>query len=518
MKKVLALLAALVLFIILFSSVFGVDSEDPCEPGTAAPVAVEGGGVFPTVADAPVSSNYGPRVGGMHRGIDIAAPHGSPVYAFWPGTVVAAQDSGVQGFGGWVVLDHQVDGKRMSTVYGHMEPGQVHVSVGQTVAAGEHIADVGSAGESSGPHLHFEVLEGSRMDASPKWVDPAPFIKKAGEGSSSASSPSGATGDSDTKTVEDLRASQIISIGKARGEDDFHIIAAIDAAFVESQLKNLASQAVPESKTYPNDGVAPGDYDSVGLFQQRASLWMPPGGMKELMDPRQQVNWFYDQAKHATGSTPGELAANTERPAAQFRFRYPAAEKQAEEIFTRLEGVSPSDVASADRGHCVPGSSDPVAPGSGLDDSGVPARILAAARSQFGLPYVWGGGNTDGPTGSPDPGFDCSGLVLYAVYQATGGGIALPHFTGAQQDDSRLEKVAWEDRRPGDLLYFPGHTSIYSGEKDGVPMQYEAQTFGVPIGEYPVRLGEGVEVRRVPSGVSGPTSSPDKDLQTGDRR
>ena len=58
---------------------------------------------------------------------------------------------------------------------------------------------------------------------------------------------------------------------------------------------------------------------------------------------------------------------------------------------------------------------------------GFPGALIAAAASQIGLPYVWGGGNFEGPTGG---GFDCSGLVLYAAYQASGGQIRLPHYSG----------------------------------------------------------------------------------------
>lgn len=78
----------------------------------------------------------------------------------------------------------------------------------------------------------------------------------------------------------------------------------------------------------------------------------------------------------------------------------------------------------------------------------------------------------------------------------------MAHQTNSQIVDPNVKKVAWEDRQPGDLLFFGSpadyhHVSIYSGTKDGVDMQYEAQTFGVPAGEYPVRMGEDIEVRRV---------------------
>src|SRR5699024_9869031 len=114
-------------------------------------------------------------------------------------------------------------------------------------------------------------------------------------------------------------------------------------------------------------------------------------------------------------------------------------------------------------------------------------RILAAAKTGFGLPYVWGGGNTQGPTGG---GYDCSGLTQFAVYEATNGQVELPRTAETQGHSDLLQEVSWDEARPGDLLFYGAghfhHVSIYSGEKDGSDMQYEAQTFGVPVGEYEV--------------------------------
>ena len=117
---------------------------------------------------------------------------------------------------------------------------------------------------------------------------------------------------------------------------------------------------------------------------------------------------------------------------------------------------------------------------------------------------MWGGGDWHGPT---QGGFDCSGLTMYAIYQASDGKIQLLHHTDEQEAHPQMKTVSWEERQPGDLLYFSGssaenpgekfhHVSIYSGEKDGIAMQYEAQTYGVNSGEYPVRLGETIVVKR----------------------
>jgi cell wall-associated NlpC family hydrolase len=106
------------------------------------------------------------------------------------------------------------------------------------------------------------------------------------------------------------------------------------------------------------------------------------------------------------------------------------------------------------------------------------AAEIAAASSQLGVPYSWGGGNFTGPTlgvaqGAGTVGFDCSGLVLYAVYQASGGVIKLPHLADTQVvDATRLggRQVPIADMQPGDLIAFryPGaptyhHIGIYLG-------------------------------------------------------
>jgi len=110
-----------------------------------------------------------------HRGRDFAAPAGTPIMAAAAGTVVAAGPA--EGFGQWIVIDHQLDGRLVSTVYGHMWPAGVGVSAGETVQAGQPIARVGSNGQSTGPHLHFEVWEGGRF-AGGRPVDPAPLLSE----------------------------------------------------------------------------------------------------------------------------------------------------------------------------------------------------------------------------------------------------------------------------------------------------------------------------------------------------
>ncbi|MGB3192142.1 peptidoglycan DD-metalloendopeptidase family protein [Lyngbya sp. PCC 8106] len=98
-----------------------------------------------------LSSGYGWRWGRMHRGIDIAAPIGTPIFAAAPGVITyAGWNSG--GYGNLVEIEHP-DGSL--TLYAHNS--RVLVNKGQKVAQGHQIAEMGSTGRSTGPHLHFEI-------------------------------------------------------------------------------------------------------------------------------------------------------------------------------------------------------------------------------------------------------------------------------------------------------------------------------------------------------------------------
>ncbi|WDZ88264.1 M23 family metallopeptidase [Micromonospora cathayae] len=118
---------------------------------------------------AAVTSCYGPRWGVLHAGIDLALPAGTPVRAAAAGTVVKAGDAG-DGYGISVFVDH---GSHL-THYAHLSAATV--SVGAKVAAGTTIGREGSTGDSTGPHLHFEVHQGGMWNQ----IDPAPFMRARG--------------------------------------------------------------------------------------------------------------------------------------------------------------------------------------------------------------------------------------------------------------------------------------------------------------------------------------------------
>ena len=116
-----------------------------------------------------VTSGFGMRVhpitgqNRMHNGWDMDAPHGAPIKAAKAGRVIL---SGVKGgYGNTVMIDH---GGGFVTLYAHQS--KLGVSVGETVGAGEVIGYIGSTGQSTGPHLHFEI----RVNGSP--VNPGTYL------------------------------------------------------------------------------------------------------------------------------------------------------------------------------------------------------------------------------------------------------------------------------------------------------------------------------------------------------
>ena len=118
--------------------------------------------VMPT--NGTFTSGFGYRWGALHGGIDIANSIGTPIVAAADGVVIATGPTA--GYGAWVKIRHS-DGT--VTLYGHINTWEV--SVGQRVMAGDRIATIGNRGNSTGPHLHFEVLLGGSQRIDPQgWL------------------------------------------------------------------------------------------------------------------------------------------------------------------------------------------------------------------------------------------------------------------------------------------------------------------------------------------------------------
>ena len=120
----------------------------------------DSGFIWPLPGYTYITSGYGPRWGSTHSGIDISGGgcYGAGIVAAASGTVIKAASH--WSYGNYVIVDH---GGGYTTLYAHCS--QLLVSVGQNVAQGEKIALVGSTGQSTGPHLHFEVrINGKTQD------------------------------------------------------------------------------------------------------------------------------------------------------------------------------------------------------------------------------------------------------------------------------------------------------------------------------------------------------------------
>ena len=119
--------------------------------GTKEPPPMQGTGQLRMpVSGARITSRFGSRSGRMHYGVDLACKSGTRIGASDGGTVTFAGYKG--SFGYLVIINH---GGNMETYYAHCSA--LHVKRGDKVYQGQHIANVGSTGRSSGPHLHFEV-------------------------------------------------------------------------------------------------------------------------------------------------------------------------------------------------------------------------------------------------------------------------------------------------------------------------------------------------------------------------
>ena len=128
----------------------------------AGPVRQGSGGlIWP--ANGSISSPFGMRWGRLHAGVDIPLPEGTPLRAAASGSVAIA--GWVGGYGNYTCIQHS---GALSTCYGHQS--SIGVSVGQSVSQGQVIGNSGNTGNSTGPHLHFEV----RINGSP--VDPLGYL------------------------------------------------------------------------------------------------------------------------------------------------------------------------------------------------------------------------------------------------------------------------------------------------------------------------------------------------------
>ena len=149
--------------------------DEPETEGTVQP-AISIPSRNPLSSSYRLSSGYGMRVHPVlgrrkaHKGVDLAAPTGTPIYATADGVVTKAK--WFSSYGLYISIDHSAD---LETRYAHLS--KLAVEAGEHVKKGELIGYVGSTGRSTGPHLHYEVrIDGQAVDPMPYMVEQEPQL------------------------------------------------------------------------------------------------------------------------------------------------------------------------------------------------------------------------------------------------------------------------------------------------------------------------------------------------------
>jgi murein DD-endopeptidase MepM/ murein hydrolase activator NlpD len=128
---------------------------------------------WPFPFGVPISDFFGPRIAPtegastFHQGVDFAPGDGTPIQTIADGVVREVHPIDDNGLGVHVIVDHMIDGKLVSSVYGHMRVGSIQVTVGESITVGENIGLVGNTGVSTGAHLHFEIHPGGGAAVDP---------------------------------------------------------------------------------------------------------------------------------------------------------------------------------------------------------------------------------------------------------------------------------------------------------------------------------------------------------------
>ncbi|MGW5456475.1 peptidoglycan DD-metalloendopeptidase family protein [Nocardia sp. NPDC003979] len=207
-----------VVLLLLLVLLLAVGTEERgCAP-TAGPVGTSpetnGARAMPmTHGTYTLTSGFGMRWGTQHQGQDFAAASKTPIYAVADGVVSRA--GAASGFGIWVVIDHNIDGATVSSVYGHMFADDVRVEQGQSVHIGQLIAAVGYNGETvpagpDGAHLHLEIWTGGGRFGGGIAIDPMPWLQSGPDSTDTV----GSTGAAPS-TQQSRRESAVVDAGTA---------------------------------------------------------------------------------------------------------------------------------------------------------------------------------------------------------------------------------------------------------------------------------------------------------------
>ncbi|KSZ56132.1 lytic transglycosylase [Rhodococcus pyridinivorans KG-16] len=460
------------------------------------------------------TSGFGPRWGTHHHGDDLAGPVGTPILAALDGIVVAAGSTGEGpgvGFENWVIIDSNVDGSPVSTVYGHMFTAGIHVTPGQHVAAGDHIADIGNAGSSTGPHLHFEYWQGGRLQGGTP-IDPVTVLPEIARQNGGAPPSVEDPHDSNNHGDQDSNV-QLVATSRSTADcSGFGVAGGGNLAFgtvpaefepwlrraggvcpeIDSPL--LAAQLQQENNFRYGPNAPSSPSGAIGPAQFMPGTWVTWGKDYDgdgTVDPNSIGDAVMSQAHFMcalhqdVAGTPGDpieltLAAYNAGPGAVLLHRGIPPYAETQNYVAKITAARAAFTNPNSRGRFTPKASS--------DNS----QVVAAAREYLGSPYVWGGGGIAGPSGG---GFDCSGLTSFAVHAASAGTVTLPR-TSEQQWSVGVE-IPIAQAQPGDLVFGnwgpngPGHVGIYSGNDQMV----HAPTTGGVVTEAPLQAG--MKARRV---------------------
>lgn len=309
-----------------------------------------------------LSSPYGPRAGGFHHGQDFAAPIGTPIYAVADGVIEKAGTA--SGFGDWIVEKSTIGGQVIGFVYGHEFPSGLIAQEGLVVKAGDLIGLTGNNGQSTGPHMHFEVWIGGRFgghDVDPMgWLTGNASTTSGSSSSAPATAPNGgltkatpssgptglgpaspstapATGGNITLVgLQPVQGQQAtMSIDSTQRDNVAKIVGVVKGRKLPLRVAVLAV-----ATTMQESGIRAltyGDRDSLGMYQQRGT-W---GSAAVREDPVASTGLFLDRlVAFDWASLP--LAEAVQRvqvsatPTAYARW-----EQQAEALVAQAAGVDP---------------------------------------------------------------------------------------------------------------------------------------------------------------------------------
>jgi murein DD-endopeptidase MepM/ murein hydrolase activator NlpD len=126
--------------------------------------ATSGSVRWPFPYSVPINDGFGERSDGFHKGIDMMAGNGTPIYAIADGVATTSVYDG-SGYGQHVVVRHNIGGSVVESVYAHMIEGSSPIAAGQPIKVGDFLGLVGDTGYATVSHLHFEIhLDGTPVD------------------------------------------------------------------------------------------------------------------------------------------------------------------------------------------------------------------------------------------------------------------------------------------------------------------------------------------------------------------